>query len=184
MSKEKSLELIRTCLKNFNKIAKKLKAPNTMIIRGVHNYVYLDLKDSKARFILDIGCGDAYILSKLMRHQSKNGLKLFGIDKSERELKKAKRRVSKLPIRIKKGFSDKIPFKRKFDLIYSSSSYHEWNDKDSSIKHILKKLGKNGKFIIYDMHINDLSRFKRKYHGFTVKITNLKPLLKIEFIRI
>ena len=50
----------------------------------------------------------------------------------------------------KLGSSREIPFDRKFDLIFTTLSFHHWENRDSSISYILSKLSDRGTFLIIE----------------------------------
>lgn len=179
MSKSSALSQIQKGHKIYLKTQKPLRKSFLMIRSGVHSYVLEELRDTNAKSILDIGCGQGSILSRLAKSKIKRSL--YGLDKDLGAFGSLKKRSRKLGIVVSKGESGSIPFKRKFDLIFTSLSYHEWADKEDSIKHILKRLNKGGKFIIYDFSQFPLKPFRKKYRGFKVKILRDKPLIRISF---
>jgi ubiquinone/menaquinone biosynthesis C-methylase UbiE len=106
----------------------------------------------------------------------------------------AKRRTKKYKnINIEIGSSRKIPFERKFDIIFSSLSFHHWKEKEESLRYLKGFLRKNGEIRIYEYNKSRLSKIHApiSQHSFSKeefekigKSSGMKTKIKIsgEFI--
>lgn len=166
----------------------------------LHDFVYKDIKkriNRSTKSILDIGFGNGLVLEKLAKDKAAGKIELYGIDPSTEMLKIAKGKSAKTghKINLRLGSSRLIPFKKKFDIVYTSLSYHHWKDRESAIPYILKRINKNGSFIIYEydkdariefrlMHGHMISKGDFKdlsFKGFRVKIRKSQHIISIEF---
>lgn len=167
----------------FGKITSRIySACINMGVLNLHSFVYKDIKkriisSSSPKAILDIGFGNGLILWKLAGGMEKIRIDLYGIDPSPEMLKIAKERMAKYDYsaNLKLGSSRIIPFKQKFDIIYTSLSYHHWEERESSIPYILSKLNKNGSFIIYEYDKDARTRFNLM-HGHMISEEDFKDL--------
>lgn len=169
-------------------------------ILKLHEFVYKDIiKNMKPNIksILDIGCGNGLILKNLAKNKKVKNIDLYGIDPSEEMIKISESKFKKInkKVNLKLGSSRIIDFKIKFDVIYTSLSYHHWNNREKSIKYILDKLNKKGSFIIYEYdkdkksffnlghnHMIGINQFKNiEFKGFKKNITKNQDIIKIEF---
>ncbi len=133
-------------------------------VLNLHSFVYNDIKKRitpSSKAILDIGFGNGLILWRLAKDMKKRGIDLYGIDPSPEMLKIANERMAKnkYNVNLKLGSSRIIPFKQKFDIIYTSLSYHHWEKRESAVPYILSKLNRNGSFIIYEYDKDARTRF-------------------------
>jgi len=99
------------------------------------------LGNVKNKSILDWGCGSG-IYAKIL---AKKGAKVKGFDISKEMLSIAKKDNPKLDLRLGSGY--KIPFKEKFDIVYSSLAMHYVKDWDKALSQVSKVLKKNGLFL-------------------------------------
>jgi SAM-dependent methyltransferase len=70
------------------------------------------------------------------------------------------------------GNSRLIPFDKKFDMIFSSLSFHHWKNREESIPYILTRLNENGEFTIYEYDRDALSFLRRMVAGKHALSTN------------
>ena len=99
------------------------------------------LGNVKGKNVLDFGCGTG-IYAKLL---TKKGAKLKGFDLSKEMLSIAKRENPGLDLKLGSGY--KIPFKQKFDIVYSALVVHHLKDWDKMFKEVSRVLKKGGYFI-------------------------------------
>jgi ubiquinone/menaquinone biosynthesis C-methylase UbiE len=116
------------------------------LIKNISEYKYL--KESN---ILEIGIGNGrfgFLLKGQFKHY-------YGIDIDEEYLKIAKKSVSKgSKITYKLGSAEKIPFKRKFDIIFFAHSWYLMKDFNKVISEQNKFLESDGLLVILEPSIN------------------------------
>ncbi len=201
MNKKNISDLCEKNEEHFGKITSHLYSfAIDLGILKLHNFVSNDIIEninSNTKSILDIGCGNGLILKKIASNKKVNNISLYGIDPSEEMIKISKNKLKKMnkKVNLKLGSSRKINFKIKFDIIYTSLSYHHWNNREKSIKYILNKLNKKGSFIIYEYnkskksffnlghnHMMNKKEFKNiMFKGFKRNITQDQDIIKVEF---
>jgi len=121
------------------------------IMRRFYRFVLSDMKERSFSTLLDIGCGDGYVLRRLATVNREFSGK--GIDPSRHMIsiarKKARRDgISNLEFEL--GSSRMIPGKEKFDIIISSLSFHHWHGREEAIAEITGRLNEGGHFIVYE----------------------------------
>jgi ubiquinone/menaquinone biosynthesis C-methylase UbiE len=131
-------------------------------------FVADDIRSRNPRSVLDIGCGTGDILIQLRRL----GIELYGIDPSSFMLELAEKKIRDSgpnhelsPVVLSRGNNRHIPFDRKFDIIFSSLSFHHWKDRDESIPDILARLSGHGEFVIYEYDGEAMSFLRRLVMG-------------------
>lgn len=117
-----------------------------------HSFVIEDILKNDFENILDIGCGNGYLINEIVKQC--NDVCAVGIDPSKYMLNHAKK------LTIKNRLSNNIKFTlgsnrtlpdKKFDLIYTSMSFHHWKDRELSVIPIMNTLNRKGTFNIYEM---------------------------------
>ena len=100
--------------------------------------------------VLDIGAGPGR-LSVMVAKQFPNA-EFYTVDPSEYMVRVENKNFEKAGIKAtcKPGSSREIPYERKFDLIFTTLSFHHWENRDSSISYILSKLSGRGTFLIIE----------------------------------
>jgi SAM-dependent methyltransferase len=113
-----------------------------------------------------------------MRLRSRE-IELYGIDPSPYMLTLAKKKVGDSAdntelsdVYLSLGNSRLIPFHKKFDMIFSSLSFHHWKNREESIPYILTRLNENGEFAIYEYDRDALSFLRRMVAGKHALSTN------------
>lgn len=131
-----------------------------------YDFIIQDISSINPVCVLDIGCGAGEALIHFA--QSKPGVECFGIDPSPDILalaqKKARSSLSEDALRklhFSLGSCRFIPFDKKFDLIFSSLSFHHWNNRERCVPPILEKLNEEGTFAIYEYSKDALPLFWR-----------------------
>jgi len=134
-----------------------------------------DLLSRNPRSVLDIGCGTCDVLMQLRNHE----IELYGIDPSPYMLTLAKKKIGYSAdntelsdVYLSLGNSRLIPFDKKFDMIFSSLSFHHWKNREESIPYILTRLNENGEFAIYEYDRDGLSFLRRMVAGKHALSTN------------
>lgn len=122
------------------------------------DFVVNDMKNSKFSEILDVGTGPGDIPIMLAKRRK---YKIFAVDPSEAMIRIAKARSKGLEIRYALGSSRYLPFKNKFDLIFSVRSFHHWAKKEESLRYLSKFLKRNGEIRIYEYERRELTGIGR-----------------------
>ncbi len=99
---------------------------------------YADVKNS---ILLEIGCGDGKLGLILERYVVK---KYYGIDPDPELIAKAKRLFPYDVLNLSIGRAEKIPFKRKFDILIYTFSWHFIKDFNKALSEARRVLKKNG----------------------------------------
>ncbi|MGC8533600.1 MAG: class I SAM-dependent methyltransferase [Candidatus Parvarchaeum sp.] len=168
-------------------------------LRKFYDFISDDVKKLKPKTILDVGAGPgdlAIILSKIKKSE------IYCVDPSASMKRIAERKFAKNGIKNVKywlGSSRYLPFNKKFDLIVTTISFHHWKEKEKSIKYLLKKLNKNGIFIIYEFCYDKLNRVQKimvgkhslsvneaesyKFKGYKKKIEVVGKIIKLSFTK-
>jgi SAM-dependent methyltransferase len=117
--------------------------------------------------VLDIGCGVCDVLLRLRGRE----IELYGIDPSPYMLTLAKKKIEDSDdtalskVHLSLGNSRLIPFDQKFDMIFTSLSFHHWKNREECIPYILTRLNENGEFAIYEYDRDSLSFLRRIIAG-------------------
>jgi ubiquinone/menaquinone biosynthesis C-methylase UbiE len=140
-------------------------------------------KDLKKSTLLEIGCGNGRF-----GHLIGDKLKTYrGIDPDKEYLELAKKEIPYPNIKYRKGFAEKVPYKKKFDIIFYSFSWHYIKDFDKAIKEASRVIKNNGIILIIDPMVgsknfccNKLNRGSKEFDekAYKIKMRKLKEGLK------
>jgi ubiquinone/menaquinone biosynthesis C-methylase UbiE len=124
------------------------------IFQNLYNFVEQDMLRSHAKVVLDIGTGPGDIALFL----AESGFdRVYGIDPSKDMIRIAKLRARKSNnLKFALGSSRRIPFKIKFDVIYTALSFHHWEEKRESLKYLSKFLVNGGEIRIYEYNAHKI----------------------------
>lgn len=153
---------------SFGLIKSQLYAFTAHWRRKFIHFVANDVKSRNPKSVLDIGCGTGEILNMLRNLE----IELYGIDPSpfmlelaEKKIREVNSTTKPITVHLSRGNSRIIPFERKFDMIFSSLSFHHWNYRDESIPNILERLNENGEFVVYEYDRETMSYLRRLIAG-------------------
>ncbi len=141
-------------------------------MKSFYSFIAGDIKKYKPKRILDVGAGPGDLA--LLLSNMKN-TEIYCIDPSNSMKKIAEKKFTRnriKNIRYELGSSRNIPFNEKFDVIVTTISFHHWKEKEKSIKYLLKKLNKNGIFIIYEFcydKLNAIQKMSIGKHSLSIK---------------
>ncbi len=124
--------------------------------------------------ILDVGCGTGDSL--VLLNKLNENLNLYGIDISEKMLKRADKKLHKKAV-LKLGDVENIRFQEKsFDYVINTEAFHHFPDPNKATKEMSRVLKKNGKLIIADInfYFNFIHWLFKKIEPGHVKIYNEK----------
>lgn len=170
--------------------------------RAFVQFVVNDILFKNPQSVLDIGCGPGDILMELQHHN----IKLYGTDPSPHMLELASKRVrnsapsAKFSVQLSLGSSRVIPFDRKFDMIFSSISFHHWKTREENIPYILSRLENDGEFTIYEYDKDAQSLLRKmilgkhslsaneakdfQFAGYAKTIVHIEPFIIVRFKKI
>ena len=104
--------------------------------------------------ILDVGCGTGDSLILLSKFKFK--LNLYGLDLSEKMIKRARKKLNGKAI-LKIGDVENLPFKaNSFDYVLNTEAFHHFPNPDKAVKEIYRILKKEGKLILADITFESL----------------------------
>lgn len=107
----------------------------------------LNLVDTSATNILDIGCGSGKTVFKLA--SKFNNSVVYGMDYSYDAVDVSKKRnkdfIERKKVQIIQGSLEEIPFRDNlFDYVFAIRTHYFWNNLDSSFREIFRKLKAGG----------------------------------------
>ncbi len=129
-----------------------------------HLFVIADILENNFKNILDIGCGNGYLLNEIVKRRKDTYA--VGIDPSRYMLKHAEKLTAKNKLSDNIKFvlgSNRTLLDEKFDFIYTSMSFHHWKDRELSIVPIISTLNSKSTFNIYEME--NKKRFADRISG-------------------
>ncbi len=159
------MELCEKGEEKFGFFLSRIYALTSRARRKFYDFIVRDISSINPACILDIGCGAGDALIQFA--QLKPEVECFGIDPSPDILKLAQKKLRSLSegalrnLHFSLGSCRFIPFDKKFDLIFSSLSFHHWNNREQCIPLILEKLSEHGTFAIYEYNKDALPLFLR-----------------------
>ena len=117
--------------------------------RGVHRRAIskTDLPVNKKVKLLDVGCGTGNLLAILKRESM---AELYGIDLSEKMLKKARNKLGRVHLKI--GNAENLKYKDKsFDYVFSVDAFHHYSNQQKAMHEFYRVLKNGGKLMIVDL---------------------------------
>lgn len=119
---------------------------------------YVQANDTKSLNLLDVGCGDGFFLDCLYRNLKKK-CALHGIDYSEFQLERARKRLSEATFK-RANLEDGIPYNDcDFDIVYAGELIEHLYNPDTFVREVYRILKNNGVFVVSTPNINNwLSR--------------------------
>lgn len=132
-------------------------------LRKFYAFVLNDVTTYDFGSVLDIGSGTGFMLLSIAG--AKENFSGLGIDPSSQMVARAIRKSKKVDLQNRISFmtgsSRSIPGGSKFDLIYSTLSFHHWKDGEDSIRNIMERLNPGAHFVIYE--VTDDGSFNKRF---------------------
>ncbi len=118
---------------------------------GFYDFVCRDLHGVGPRDILDVGTGPGTVPARLAASGMFEGI--YAVDPSKQMLWIASLETRKFGnVHLAAGSSTRIPFRRKFGLIFSALSFHHWAKQEESLRYLSHFLARNGEIRIYEFN--------------------------------
>jgi SAM-dependent methyltransferase len=125
------------------------------------SYELHEYRDFKGREVLDVGCGNGYVLSKY----ASEGADVTGIDLTPTAVNICRKRFALLGLRgeFKVADAQQLPFERDtFDCVCSMGVLHHVPDTEKAVAEIWRVLKPGGRLIIMMYHRNSI-QYQLKY---------------------
>ncbi len=145
-------------------------------LRDLYQAVISDVEKYSPAKILDVGCGTANV-DKIIAEKF-HEVSIYAIDPSIYMTKIAERKMARYGSRIhvSQGSSRYIPFDIKFDMVFSSLSFHHWKCRDKGLETISRYVDKNGFIAIYEYYKENLHGIYRVAGNHTLSSEDIKNL--------
>ena len=116
-------------------------------VRVIYDGIIKSALKVKPESILDLGCGNGNILSRLSENSE---AELYGIDLSEKMIEEAEERLNG-KARLTIGDAEMLPYKEgSFDLVICNASFHHYPNPEKALLEIKRVLKPNGTLILGD----------------------------------
>ncbi len=135
-------------------------------LAGMYSLAINDITRKGAGRILEVGAGPGDLAVKLAEMMPESEIYCIDPSKAMRNigLKKIKERgLNNMKYFL--GSSRNVPLKLKFDVIFSTLSFHHWKDKSGSIAYLTKFLKPNGSIMIYEYDKDKLKTMPKLFMG-------------------
>lgn len=144
----------------YGHLGARLYSWTSRVRRPTYGPVVRDILSERPGSVLDIGCGTGDVLLQLATLDPQ--VECYGIDPSPAMLRIAAKNATKAGsgqgalrdltarIHLALGSSRFIPFEKRFDFVFSTYSFHDWNNREQSVPLILSKLREGGTFAVYE----------------------------------
>lgn len=150
-------------------------------MKNFHQFVLKSVLSGKPKRILDIGFGTGHVMKQMV--QSDAGMEVYGVEPSASMFNVAKRKLRKQiesgKVKISLGSSRDIPFEEKFDVIYTSLSFHHWQNQGESILNILNYLQPDGQFLVLEYGDDLIQGYKKAVKAHALSKADLEKLSEI-----
>lgn len=138
----------------------------------LYKFAARGILQTKAVLILDVGTGPGTLPIFLAKSAAgKRRLSLYAVDPSVHMLGIARKRSKGLNINFERGYSLNVPFKKKFDMIVSSLSFHHWAHRKESLRYLSRLLVRKGEIRIYEYKKQEhrILRFIKEKHSMSAE---------------
>ena len=135
-------------------------------LAGMYSLAINDITRKGAGRILEVGAGPGDLAVKLAERMPESEVYCIDPSKAMRNigLKKIKERgLNNMKYFL--GSSRNVPLKLKFDIIFSTLSFHHWKEKSNSLSYLAKLLKPNGSILIYEYNKDKLKTLPKLFMG-------------------
>jgi ubiquinone/menaquinone biosynthesis C-methylase UbiE len=117
---------------------------------GIYGFACKDILSRKGAFsLLDVGTGPGRLPGMLSEESDR--VRISAVDPSPSMIRIAEGKNRGRGIAFALGYSQKLPFDKKFDMIVSSVSFHHWAHKKESLAYLSGFLKPKGEIRIYEL---------------------------------
>lgn len=146
-----------------------------------HQFVLESVLSGNPKKILDIGFGTGSVIRRIVKNAPE--AEVYGVEPSPSMYKVAMRKlktpVSEGRVKLAMGSSRKIQFEEKFDVIYTSLSFHHWKNQEESIRNVIKYLQPDGSFKVLEYGDDLIHGYKRAVKAHALSLQDLEKLKHI-----
>ncbi len=150
-------------------------------MKKFHQFVTRGVLSGNPNKVMDIGFGTGQALKKIL--QSNGNIRAFGVEPSPNMFKVAGRKLRTFAkegkVTLALGSSRNIPFDEKFDIIYSSLSFHHWKNQEESVLNVLKYLNPEGKFMVFEYGDYLIQGYKKAAKAHAISRDDMERLKKV-----
>ena len=116
---------------------------------------------ARPRAILDVGCGTGRLLRKAAARFP--DADLLGVDPAPQMLKQAATAAEDSGIHFMEAAAEDLPFPDdRFDLIFSTLTFHHWSDQARAVGEVARVLTPGGRWLLADFVAKGLLRYIRR----------------------
>jgi ubiquinone/menaquinone biosynthesis C-methylase UbiE len=120
-------------------------------------------KDYTPEAVVDVGCGTGRLLRKVRERWPM--ARLIGVDAAAGMIENARQLMPYATFYVSKAESLPLP-DSSVDLVFSTASFHHWQDKEKALREIRRVLRLGGRFFLADIWPPlGLSRFSRHFRS-------------------
>lgn len=150
-------------------------------MKKFHQFVTRGILSGNPGKILDIGFGTGQALKKIL--QGDRDIMAFGVEPSPTMFKVAGRKLRAFSkegkVKLALGSSRNIPFNEKFDIIYSSLSFHHWKNQEESVLNVLNYLNPGGEFKVFEYGDYLIQGYKKAAKAHAISREDIERLKKV-----
>lgn len=140
-----------------------------------YSYALHEFRQFRGRRVLDVGCGNGYVLSKF----AKEGALVSGVDVTPAGIAVTRKRFDMLGLEgdLRVADAQELPFEDgSFDCVTSMGVLHHVPDTEKAVSEILRVLKPGGRFIIMMYHRNSV-QYQIKYR--LVSLVKRRPIQEL-----
>ncbi|TAF65993.1 MAG: class I SAM-dependent methyltransferase [Cytophagales bacterium] len=119
------------------------------------SYNLHEFKNFKGKKVLDVGCGNGYVLSKF----AKEGAEVYGVDITDKAIELTTKRFDLLDLKgnFQVANAEQLPFEDEtFDCVTSMGVLHHVPDTIKAVSEVHRVLKKDGRLIVMFYHKNSI----------------------------
>ncbi len=152
--------------------------------KKIYGFLIDDITSAGAARILDVGTGNGTVPIRLARASKRSVV--YAVDPSRDMIGIARRDSAGIGnIRFALGSSRHVPFRAKFEIIFSCLSFHHWQRKEESLRYLASRLAKGGEIRIYEYNKGKAGFLKNTLmYGHLLSLPEMRAVVKASGLRI